>query len=194
MTSREMVAEFMRHIGSETPEAVTDRPVEVAAMRVHLIQEELLETGLAMARGDVVEVLDGLADVKYVVVGTAVAYGLPLGDFFYVPSPAREAPDAVAAMSLALASSEPLRDVAFALAGREDLGSALRALDVAVSMEAAMLGLPLREAFAEVHRSNMTKEPGAAIGAAKYGLGGGKGPGYQAPDLRRVLADANWPS
>jgi hypothetical protein len=50
----------------------------------------------------------------------------------------------------------------------------------------------LRELFAEVHRSNMTKEAGYRIGAAKYGPGGGKGPGYEAPDILRILAAAGW--
>jgi dCMP deaminase len=193
MTSREMVAEFMAHIGSDVPDRVTDRAPAVAALREQLILEELLETHRAMAAGDAAEALDGLADLKYVVVGCAVAYGLPMEDFFYAPSPAMDAPDAAAAASLMLACTGPLRDAAWALAGREDLGAALRALDVALSMEAAALGLPLREAFAEVHRSNMTKEPGHRIGAAKYGPGGGKGPGYRPPDIESVLAAAGWP-
>jgi predicted HAD superfamily Cof-like phosphohydrolase len=194
MTSRAMVAEFMQHIGSEVPERVTDRELAVAAMREQLIVEEYLETHKAMAMGDTVEALDGLADLKYVVVGCAVTYGLPMDDFFYAPSPAREAPDAIAAASLALACWPFMRDAAYALAGRSDLGAALRGLDVALSMEASALGLPLREAFAEVHRANMTKEPGYRIGAAKYGPGGGKGPGYSPPDLVTVLAASGWPS
>jgi len=191
-SSREMVAEFMARIGSEVPGAETDRPPEVAAVRWQLVLEELLEAHRAMAAGDVVEAADGLADLKYVVVGCAVAYGLPMADFFYAPSPARDAPDAVAAASLMLACAGPLRDMAWALAGREDLGAALRALDVALSMEAAALGLPLLELFAEVHRSNMTKEPGYHIGAAKYGPGGGKGPSYSPPDILGTLEAAGW--
>lgn len=190
--SRAMVAEFMRHIGSDTPEQETDREPAIAGIRLHLVAEELLETYDAMTKCDIVESLDGLADLKYVVVGTAVAYGLPMNDFFYAPSPAREAPDVASAMSLMLACTPWLKTLTYALVGREDLGHALRGFDVALSMEAAALGLPLKEAFAEVHRSNMTKEPGAAIGAAKYGLGGGKGPSYRPPEMAAVLAAAGW--
>jgi hypothetical protein len=140
-----------------------------------------------MLAGDAVETLDGFADMKYVVIGTAVAYGLPMDDFFYAPFPVMTQPDAVSAASLMLAVTPWLKDVAYALAGREELGKALHGLDVALSMEAAALGLPLREAFDEVHRSNMTKEGGYRIGAAKYGQGGGKGVWYQPPDIAGVL-------
>jgi predicted HAD superfamily Cof-like phosphohydrolase len=183
-----MVAEFMQHIGSETPDHETDREPAVAGVRMSLIMEELCETHAAMLRSDLVEVADGLADTKYVIIGTAVAYGLPINDFFYAPFPVAAMPDAVSAASLMLAATPWLKDVAYALAGREDLGKALRGLDVALSMEAAVLGLPLRELFAEVHRSNMTKEPGYCIGAAKYGPGGGKSTKYSQPDIAGILA------
>ena len=186
-SSRDKVAEFMRHIGSETPDSVTDRDPAIAGVRISLIMEELHETHKAMLAGDPVETADGFADLKYVVIGTAVAYGLPIDDFFYAPFPINEPPNAVSAASLMLAVTPWLRDVAYALAGREDLGSILHGLDVALSMEAAALGLPLREVFDEVHRSNMTKEGGYRIGAAKYGAGGGKGPGYSAPGIASVL-------
>jgi hypothetical protein len=96
-SSREKVAEFMRHIGSETPDGVTDRYPAIAGVRMSLILEETFETHKAMLAGDAVEALDGFSDMKYVVVGTAVAYGLPMDDFFYAPFPARTQPDAVSA-------------------------------------------------------------------------------------------------
>jgi predicted HAD superfamily Cof-like phosphohydrolase len=193
MTSREMAAEFMQRIGAEVPERETDRAPEVAAVRLQLIVEELLETHMALVAGDLVEAADGFADLKYVVVGCAVAYGLPMDDFFQDAVVPPQKPDAADAASLMLAMTPPLKDVAYALAGRCDLWAALRYADVSLSIEAARLGLPLRELFAEVHRSNMTKEPGASIGAAKYGPGGGKGPGYEAPDIAGVLRAAGLP-
>lgn len=51
-------------------------------MRAHLLIEELGETIKAMACGNVVDTLDGLADLTYVVLGTAVAFGLPLAEAF----------------------------------------------------------------------------------------------------------------
>lgn len=93
------------------------RNLELARARYML--EELSETFDALAKGDSVGVLDGLADLAYVVVGTAIAFGLPLA-----------------------------------------------------------------EAFGEVHRSNLTK--GGLTAAGK----GGKGDGYQPPQLRRILERA----
>ena len=48
------------------------------ALRARLMVEELAETLDAMARGDVVEVADGLADLAYVTAGTAIEFGIPL--------------------------------------------------------------------------------------------------------------------
>lgn len=192
MISREMVAEFMRHIGSETPTVATDRGSAMAGTRFSLLMEELLETHTAMLRGDLIETADGLADLKYVIVGCAVAYGLPIQDFFLIPSIEPKMPDTTDAISLTLACMPALCDVAVALAGDGGLSIALKALDIAVSQEAAHLGIPLQEIFAEVHASNMTKEPGYRIGAAKYGLSGGKGSVYRPPDIRKVLVEAGW--
>tara|TARA_R100000152_G_C6774199_1_gene201865 strand:+ start:1581 stop:2054 length:474 start_codon:yes stop_codon:yes gene_type:complete len=46
--------------------------------RVHLIVEELGELVHGLAMRDVVETADGVADLAYVVTGTAAAFGLPL--------------------------------------------------------------------------------------------------------------------
>jgi len=188
------VAEFMRRIGSEAPDAPAKREAAIAGVRLDLLLEELRETTAAQSAGDAVEAADGFADMKYVVVGAAVAYGLPMRDLFLAP---RE-PKAVGpldALALARKASMHLGDVASALESGDlgALGWALKGLDAAVSTEAAACGFPLRELFAEVHASNMTKEAGYRIGAAKYGPGGGKGPGYRPPDIAGVLLSRGWP-
>ncbi len=48
------------------------------ALRVHLMAEELSEVIDALLNGDELETLDALADLMYVVVGTAVTFDLPL--------------------------------------------------------------------------------------------------------------------
>ena len=55
---------------------------DLAAQRVSLILEEAAEVCESLAKGDVVELADGLADLIYVVIGTAVAYGLPISELF----------------------------------------------------------------------------------------------------------------
>ncbi len=53
-----------------------------AELRCKLIAEETGETITAILRGDLVEAIDGLCDVLYVVIGTAVAFGIDLEPFF----------------------------------------------------------------------------------------------------------------
>lgn len=55
---------------------------DVRLLRVHLMSEELAETVDAMAAGDELELLDGLADLLYVTYGTAVHFEMPLDDAF----------------------------------------------------------------------------------------------------------------
>lgn len=104
------VREFMQIAGQECPEEVTlpapdsaewhllDRVSTICkdeaenikesgnkslhALRARLMLEELGETLQGMLRGDPVETADGLADLCYVVIGTAVAYGIPLPGVF----------------------------------------------------------------------------------------------------------------
>jgi predicted HAD superfamily Cof-like phosphohydrolase len=53
------------------------------ALRWHLIDEECAEGNDAASDGDEVRMLDALADMLYVIFGTAVAYDLPLAAAFY---------------------------------------------------------------------------------------------------------------
>lgn len=50
--------------------------------RAHLVLEETAELLAAMAAGDRLAALDALADLVYVVIGTAVAFDLPLAEAF----------------------------------------------------------------------------------------------------------------
>lgn len=62
--------------------AASDRPtiVDEATYRLRreLIREEVQELLDAMRDDNLVEIADGLADACYVIIGTAVAYGIPL--------------------------------------------------------------------------------------------------------------------
>lgn len=51
-------------------------------LRAHLMVEELSEILLALSQRNEIDLLDGLADLQYVVSGTAVAFGMPLGKAF----------------------------------------------------------------------------------------------------------------
>jgi len=72
-----MVREF--HEAFDIP--IRDTPaadIGESDLRVRLLREEVREYSDAVAAGDLVEVADGLADIVYVVFGTALAHGIDL--------------------------------------------------------------------------------------------------------------------
>ena len=82
MQPQDMVAEFHRKF--DIP--VGDRPFipdeAIRQLRVRLIQEEFDELQEAMAAQDLPAVAKELADLLYVVYGTAVSYGLDMDPIF----------------------------------------------------------------------------------------------------------------
>lgn len=65
-----------------TPDRLRPLTSAVKGLRMSLMVEELHELEVAMAYDDLVLVADGLADLLYVVIGTAVAYGMDLEPVF----------------------------------------------------------------------------------------------------------------
>lgn len=64
---------------SSAPDAAVPTIIpERVELRRDLLREEWRETDEALARHDIVGVADGLADVIYVAVGTALEFGIPL--------------------------------------------------------------------------------------------------------------------
>lgn len=53
-------------------------PTTVEKLRIDLIREEILETLAAIEDGNLIEIADGIADSIVVLIGTAIAYGIPL--------------------------------------------------------------------------------------------------------------------
>lgn len=77
----EMTAEFAEKNGHPAPNEATLIDDKKKVLRLRLMMEELGELACAMHEQDLVEIADGLCDLLYVTVGTAVAYGLgPLLD------------------------------------------------------------------------------------------------------------------
>lgn len=77
------VTEFHRAHGHPAPDAATLLPRTVQDLRYLLIEEEYHEYFAAAEAGDLVAIADALADLAYVVIGTAVAHGLTrFGDIF----------------------------------------------------------------------------------------------------------------
>ncbi len=76
-TSQQLVTEFHEVFDlprSNTP--TTDIPARLTQLRNDLLREEARELIDACDAGDLIKIADGIADVLYVVYGTAVTYGL----------------------------------------------------------------------------------------------------------------------
>ncbi len=77
-----MVREFHFRFGQTVNDKPTPITPDQSYFRAKLMKEELCETVEAMALGDMVEVADGLCDLIYVCLGTAVEYGMDLEPLF----------------------------------------------------------------------------------------------------------------
>lgn len=84
---QEAVRKFHLESGLEsrrTPHPMQERPNFMLEFRSSLIKEETEEALEALASGSLVEISKELADVLYVVFGTAVALGIDLEEIFYI--------------------------------------------------------------------------------------------------------------
>lgn len=79
-TPFEMVRAFHAKVGQ--PDATTPDISQHRELRLRLIDEELRELRDSLDANDVVEVADALADLLYVVIGSALQWGIPLDRAF----------------------------------------------------------------------------------------------------------------
>lgn len=78
MTASEMVREFHHTYGVRIQEHVGFPSEERRLLRWSLLAEEVREYGDAELANDLEEVADALADMLYIIHGTALEYGIPL--------------------------------------------------------------------------------------------------------------------
>lgn len=64
------------------PNPTSQIPDGVKQLRIELIHEEYIELMEAIAKNDLPEIADACADLVYVVIGTAVSYGIPFDRVF----------------------------------------------------------------------------------------------------------------
>ena len=192
MTCKEMVQEFHEANGAVINGC--DNGPEVAVLRMRLILEEFAETCVALHEDDTIETADGLADLLYVIYGTAVSYGVPCRDIDEVvpldtPVLAFNRQEVLRFSRLTLPR---LHRVVNALAITPgDCGLALEDLAETIwTYGMRTWGFPMRKLFEEVHRSNMTKTFAKNTTGGKYGAVKPKGPGYKAPGIAGILTMA----
>jgi NTP pyrophosphatase (non-canonical NTP hydrolase) len=83
------IAAFMHAGGQEVsiePKFNCEIPAETKFLRSSLIREEVKELLDAIDNDDFIGIADGIADALYVIIGTALAYGIPAGLVFDVVS------------------------------------------------------------------------------------------------------------
>lgn len=174
----------IHHIGTE--------PVNERALTAYLVTEEVAELASALAQHDLIETLDALVDIAYVVAGSLVRHDLtdginlapsytPFSDFYAVNLSA----------SIYLGK----------LAEGDDPAAAREAGVLAVSACAgavSALGADFAALWNEVHRSNRSKlVQGRPVIDPVTGKAS-KPATYSPPDLRSVIdrtgydADGNW--
>ena len=81
-TNNELVQDFMWIFGQRVRKELGWPGVDVAALRIELIDEELNELREATGKQDLVGIADALTDLLYVVYGAGHAYGINLDNCF----------------------------------------------------------------------------------------------------------------
>jgi predicted HAD superfamily Cof-like phosphohydrolase len=82
MTNYEMVREFHDKFGCFKRDFLGNISSEEKTLRIRLMAEEFAELIAAMQLNDLPLVADALADLLYVVYGTATSYGVPMDAVF----------------------------------------------------------------------------------------------------------------
>jgi|ERR1700677_686931 len=79
---QEQILEFIKAVGQEHYEITTIPEPKTKGLRMKLIYEETQELFEAIVNDNIVGVADGIADLLYVVIGTAIAYGIDVEKIF----------------------------------------------------------------------------------------------------------------
>ena len=82
MTNFENVKKFMQIFGQEVKTKASFPSDKIIHLRLHLIEEELLELKEAIDKKDIKEVADALTDILYVTYGAGHAFGINLDKCF----------------------------------------------------------------------------------------------------------------
>lgn len=77
-----MVLEFHQKFGGNIGKNSTLPNNAERSLRQRLLEEEYKEYVHGEETNDLIEIADGLADMLYIIYGTAVSYGLPINEIF----------------------------------------------------------------------------------------------------------------
>ena len=190
------VADFHRAVGHSVADqpALPDSPTR--DLRRTLLQEELEEFCAANAANDRIEMADALADLCYIIAGTALDYGIGPGigptsqETFespydqYLPRP----------QNPATGMADLLRDcyADYEISEQSDnlsrIDLSLMNMLTTIFGVAWRLNIPLNAVFAEVHRANMAKILPDGTVLRRHDDKIMKPPDWTPPDIARVLS------
>jgi predicted HAD superfamily Cof-like phosphohydrolase len=170
-------------------EPAKEVPIETQLLRFRLHAEEFGELSAATHEKDEVKTADGLADLKYVTLGTGVSYGIKLSDRFDLPKQEIGRMNTAERFYHLRAIQTHLNTLTWAMTDHniERIWESLEDAGNAIAEFSCLLGYPLQACFWEVHRANMSKKLGGATDGKKYGEGGGKAGSYLPPQIEEIL-------
>lgn len=159
---QQCVLEFSKKFNSDCPDVKTIPPEDVIASRLSLLREEVLELEEA-CRKSIVYVAHEMADVLYLAYGTAIACGIEM-QLEAFPKPVRNPQLPFrATINYHLKMLSNYLDVLeedFSRRNVDGIEVDLFDLRFTIFTFAYYCGIDLIPVFAEIHKSNMTKEPG----------------------------------
>jgi len=185
--SHQQVKEFMQAFGQATPDTEVAKLDEATkALRYELIREELQEL---QESDTIIAIADALSDLKYVIHGTSISYGMEIQDLVFntegIPYYFTEEEIEETQYQLGLL----LDTLRFALEEDDNdrIGGALAGMIMVINEMSLDMNLDIRACVDEVHNSNMSKL--GVDGFPIYRDDGKvlKGPNYFAPNLNKVL-------
>lgn len=154
------VAEFHRAFGAYIATDPVLPSSDTRQLRISLIREELDEYCKAFAADDQIEMADGLADLLFVLAGTAVSYGIAPDES--IESPYDTNPPSDAERSAGIYPDYLREDFAAYLQAEETndldlIQATIYHMMVEIFSVAWQSDIPINAVFAEVFRSNMSK-------------------------------------
>jgi hypothetical protein len=173
---------------NQKPNVDVDQRVRL--LRIRLALEELGETSVALHEKKLELFADGLCDLLYVIVGTAVSYGYIVPDLW--PAGCKKAvlsDDATFNVVLLGKLGWSVGVMCNAIMNNEigDLGNCIENVMREIMVCAQWHEIDLEKCFIEVHRANMSKKLGGAKDGLKYGTANAK-EGYIPANLGPILA------
>jgi predicted HAD superfamily Cof-like phosphohydrolase len=162
----DQVAEFHKAFGLPIFEEITPADDKLRELRIRLLKEEYDELKAAVKDKDLVEIADALADMTYIICGTAHSYGITLNngwepEYFDFDQPPPEIIDEYPdEMNMHLVVIELLYEAYERYEKHhhyEGIQQALFSMMMEIAALAYLCQIPFKKVFDEVHASNMTK-------------------------------------